>query len=366
MPIESLFITSFRNHKSKKIEFSEGLTVIWGENGSGKTSILEAVHLLSYGKSFKTHQQKNLIKDREDFAIAKGVFLGRYDKDVIAAQMNRKTRNTFKLNGKPVLSRKDLIGRNSVVVLSPEEQPITKGSPLERRQFFDKMFSVSNQDYINTLQKYNQVLKQRNAALLSVREGFMKEGDMSSWDDSFSSVAESLWLMRKKHLVSFKEIYYSFIDKYDKNLKIEVLYKKETPLKEEIQRDLLKTKKTDLFKGRTSIGPHKDDIKILWKKKDIRNFGSQGEHKLALVLLKISEMAFIKKKTSVFPILLLDDLFSKLDLERSKKIVSLLGDLKSEKGKPVQTIITTTDMLNIEKSGLLENQKNIKTYRLQR
>ena len=144
--------------------------MIWGENGSGKTAVLEAIHTLSFGKSFRTHTQRSLIRNGESSFVVKGVFSLRGSRDEIAAQVNKHSRQQLKLNGKSLSGRTEIIGRNNVVVLSPEEQPITKGPPVKRRQFIDKMFSVSMVDYVNTLKKYSRVLKQRNAALLWLKK----------------------------------------------------------------------------------------------------------------------------------------------------------------------------------------------------
>ena len=116
--------------------------------------------------------------------------------------------------------------------------------------------------------------------------------------------------------------------------------------------------------GRTSKGPHRDNISILWGKDNIRECGSQGEHKIALILLKLAEINLIKSKTGEYPIVLLDDVFAKLDLKRSKKLVSYLNSINTISKNPAQTIITTTDILNIEKSGLILETQGIKTHKL--
>jgi DNA replication and repair protein RecF len=340
--------------------------VIWGENGSGKTSVLEAIHLLTYGKSFKTHKQTQLIKEDKKNALLKAVFLKKKVKNIIAAQVE-KNNSKIKVNGKQVLNRKELIGQNNVVVLSPEEQPITKGAPLQRRQFVDKMFSVSNKKYINTLQEYNRALRQRNAVLQNIKEDRSKINQLPSWNSLLSNKAEKLWRERGNYLERFKRLFLSTVEQYDKTLDIKISYKTpEENKKVEILETLNKREKTDIIRGRTSFGPHKDDISFIWEGKNLREYGSQGEHKLTLFLLKVSEMLFLKKHTGVYPILLLDDLFAKLDLERSKKIVAMLSMFSDKEYKKAQTIITTTDILNVENSGLLEKYDNSKTIKLQR
>ena len=132
------------------------------------------------------------------------------------------------------------------------------------------------------------------------------------------------------------------------------------------QTKIKNSQKKDIALGRSTFGPHRDNIALVWNNRDLRNFGSQGEHKLSLVLLKLAELVFVRKNIGTHPTLLLDDLFAKLDLERSKKIVTLLQGLETESGEPVQTIVTTTDLLNVEKSGLLSGAKENNTYHLER
>jgi len=366
MSIHRLTLVSFRNHQQKEFEFSGGLTVIWGENGSGKTAVLEAIHTLSFGKSFRTHTQRSLIRNGESSFVVKGVFSLRGSRDEIAAQVNKHSGQQLKLNGKSLSGRTEIIGRNNVVVLSPEEQPITKGPPVERRQFFDKMFSVSNRDYVKTLKKYSRVLKQRNAALLLVKENKSTVTVLKHWDEQLVYAGAKLWLMRVDLITQFKNNVASMIQRYDSSIRFEMVYFDEAPREETYRKQVRDALNTDLALGRTTVGPHRDEMLFIWDKRDLRNLGSQGEHKLALVLLKLAEMCFIRDNTGSYPILLLDDLFSKLDFERSQKIVSLLQSLENKSGEPVQTIVTTTDILNVESSGLMATGKETKTYHLER
>ena len=366
MSIHRLKLVSFRNHDQKEFEFSDGLTVIWGENGSGKTAVLEAIHTLSFGKSFRTHKQKSMIRNGDDSFVVKGFFSSQGSRDKIAAQVNKHSGQQLKLNGKSLSGRVEIIGRNCVVVLSPEEQPITKGAPIERRKFFDKMFSVSNRDYVKTLKKYNRVLKQRNAALLLIKENKSSPAELKHWDQQLVAIGANLWLMRVDFITQFKKNIESIIQRYDSSILFEIVYFDEAPREEIYRKQVRDALHKDLALGRTTTGPHRDDVRFLWDKRDLRSFGSQGEHKLALVLLKLAEMCFIRDNTGSYPTLLLDDLFSKLDFERSQKTVSLLQSLEDDSGDPVQTIVTTTDILNVESSGLMATGKETKTYHLER
>ncbi len=337
--------------------------MIWGANGSGKTSLLEAIYILSFGKSFKTHKQTSIIKKGNRNYIIKGVFCSENITNNIAIQTDLKNKKTIKLNGKTIKNRKEIIGKNNVVVLSPEDQIITKGGPKERRFFFDRLFSVVNNDYLNTLQDFNRALKQRNALLVNNKQA--KEEVFFPWEEKLSISAIRLWQKREDCFYDYVKSLNKVIAKYQKDLILTVSYKEETCTKEDFRKKLKKTRERDSLLGTTTNGPHRDNIKVLWDEKNIRDFGSQGEHKIALIILKLAEINLIKQKTGKHPTILLDDVFAKLDLNRSKKLVSYLNSIKTEEKEPIQTIITTTDILNVEQSGLILDNVGVKTHKLE-
>ena len=336
--------------------------MIWGENGSGKTSLLEAIYILSLGKSFKTHKQNTVIKNGHSSFIVKGDFFSRGVKNKVAIQINQKNKKVIKVDGKISKKRKELFGKNNVVILSPEDQIITKGGPRERRNFFDRLFSIINKEYLNTLQNYNRALKQRNA-LLNNKESLVEEIYLL-WEEKLSIYAVKLWELRKKSFSDYTNSLNSVISEYQKNLTLTVSYNEKNYKKNDYEKLLRKTRDKDFILGRTTTGPHRDKIDVFWEYKNLRDFGSQGEHKISLILLKLAEINLIKEKTGEYPIILLDDVFAKLDLKRSKKLVSYLNSIRTGENKPVQTIITTTDILNVEKSGLKLDNLGVKTHKL--
>ena len=336
--------------------------MIWGENGSGKTSILEAIYILSLGKSFKTHKQSSIIKKGHTSYIIKGDFCSENITNSIAIQTNSKNKKIIKVNGKTIKNRKEIIGKNNVVVLSPEDQIVTKGGPKERRLFFDRLFSIVNSDYLNILQEFNRALKQRNALLNNKQ---IKEESFFPWEEKLSSSAIKLWEIRKICFYEYIKSLNKVIVKYQKDLILNVLYMKKTHNKEEFKKKLKQTRERDFLLGTTTHGPHRDNIKVFWNEKNIRDYGSQGEHKIALILLKLAEIKLIKHKTGKHPTILLDDVFAKLDLNRSKKLVSYLNSIKTKENTPIQTIITTTDILNVEQSGLILDNLDVETHKLE-
>ena len=365
MEINNLKMISFRNHKKTNISFNPGLTIIWGENGSGKTSVLEAIHSLSFGKSFRTNNKKDLIKNGDKNFYLKGEFKSKNNsKNTISLSQDLKGNKKITINQKTIKKRKELFGLNNVVVFSPEEEEITKGSPQTRRNYFDKIFSICSSKYLEKLLSYNKVIKQRNILLKTEKNLEKKEKELDIWDNPLSISGVALWLHREKLINQFINFFTEVVKKFDDNLLLEVQYVLNNKKTKHYKTILKNSRTDDIKKGYTSFGPHRDDILFKWDKKKIKNHGSQGEHKLFLALLKISEHLFISKKTKKTPIFLIDDMFANLDKERSKKLLRFVEKFENENKEKSQTIITTTNIINIKENGFFSEYKNIKKHHL--
>ena len=219
---------SFRNHDKTNISFNSGLTIIWGENGSGKTSILEAIHSLSLGKSFRTNNRKELIKEGKESFLLKGLFKNnRGVKNRVLYFQDIFGNKRIKANEKNITKRKDLLGLNNVVVFSPEEETITKGPPKERRQFFNKVFSICSKKYLNLLLHYNRIIKQRNAILKNKKNRTETEKELSPWSEPLSTTGQNLWNERVGLLSEFNGVFKLVMKELDKNLKLKIIYNKE-------------------------------------------------------------------------------------------------------------------------------------------
>lgn len=366
MAINHLKIKSFRNHKDKHFSFNKALTVIFGDNGSGKTSILEAIHLLSVGKSFRTSKKVELIKKGEDQLVLNGFFSKNKTETNVSTLIDRKKKQKIKINGKELFKRRELLGINSVVVLSPEEQKITKGPAKERRFFFDKLFSITSNKYLNFLQQYTKALKQRNFVLKSNPDIEKVKANLNVWNEILIEKGLKLWHKRALNVKIFNEIFLETAKEYDKDINLELNYSEQEIDKDKYIKTMKKRTERDFFSKRTTFGPHLDDMLFLWNKRNIRTYGSEGENKTLLVILKLSELKYIKKTTGQQPILLLDDLFATIDLKRSKKAISMLKRIKQDKNDLIQIIITTTDLLNLEKTELNFKSPNEETIELRR
>ncbi|MDP6726551.1 MAG: AAA family ATPase [Candidatus Marinimicrobia bacterium] len=311
--IETVEIQNYRNHDHVQLAFKKGINVIWGENGSGKTAALEAVYTLSMGRSFRTRNHKETLKENASKSFLRGTF--NTNNAVREIKLNHLStgQRRFFINGTSIKKTMDLIGKTPIVLLSPEEQIITKGSPGDRRDYFNKILSIISREYLKTLLIYQRLIKQRNFALRETRKSHTNHAAIIAWNEPVVSTG-----------------------------------KKTLETKNRLESSL----SSDIVKGRTIAGPHRDEYCFTFNGRLLRNFGSQGEHKLALVLIKMAEINTIKTATGKTPILMLDDFFAKLDFQRADGALSLLNG-------EYQTIITTTDIVDIEKHGIdLKSENN--------
>jgi len=351
-------LISFRNHTHVKMGFGPQINVIWGSNGAGKTSVLEGIHLLSVGKSFKTARNRELLRTGDPHFSVTGCFSDEERETVVQCNQLADGQRRFLVNGKALNRTKDLVGRNPVVILSPEEQIITKGSPSDRRRYFNRVFSVISQEYLGSLSDYQQILKQRNSLLQeSQRRGLDRE-ELAAWDRSLVSSGMALWKQRHEFLKLFQQELLKTTTHYIDEVEITMNFTHipvqdvagyEQALKQSLDRDCIL--------GRTSFGPHRDRIDFEFNQRSLREYGSQGEQKLALILIKIAEFSLIQHQTGKTPTFLLDDLFAKLDFQRSDRIMALLNS-------GIQTIITTTDLMDMENHGLDIHQDDMVTIKL--
>ena len=193
MSIETLKMSGFRNYKEKSLEFGPGVNVIWGENGSGKTSTLEAIHILSVGKSFRTPRLQETIEESSPHARIVGVFISEKNKKEVTVSHSKDKRKKITIN-KAEVSPAEIFGQNPIVLLSPEEQKITNGAPSDRRKYFDKIFSTTSKTYLQTIVDYTKTLKQKNALL---KQQATNE-ELDTWDEKLAGLAATNWDQKRE------------------------------------------------------------------------------------------------------------------------------------------------------------------------
>ena len=287
MYINKIKLQNFRNYNEQEIILNKSINVFYGDNAQGKTNILEAIFLCTFGKSFRTNKEKELIKLGKDNA---NVIIEYEKKDrdgKISISISDKKQ--ILVNGIKIKKLSELLGNINIVIFTPDDINILKGGPALRRRFLDMMIGQLKPNYVYTLNMYIKTLEQRNNYLRQIKEENKPENLLDIWDEKLIEYADIIYKYRKE-----------FIDKIKK--KINIIHKKITDEKEEINiqyisnceskevySELLKQRrKLDIIKGFTTKGIHRDDFEIYINNKELSIYGSQGQNRTAILSLKLS------------------------------------------------------------------------------
>jgi DNA replication and repair protein RecF len=366
MYLRKLTLTNFKNYTSTELEFSPKINCFLGNNGVGKTNILDAIHYLSLTKSFFNNIDSTSIKHGEDFFIIQGNFIRNNDEDDILCAFQKQKQKVLKRNGKEYQKLSDHIGRFPVVMISPADSSlITEGSE-ERRKFMNKIISQYNIEYLDSVLKYNKALQQRNKLLKDFNTSGDFEQDMLSiWDAQLVHYGNYIFNERKTlidELIPVFQEYYSLISMEREK----VCLKYRSHLSDNNFADALQmSAKKDRILEYTTVGIHKDDLVLEMGDYPMKSIGSQGQQKSYLVALKLAKFDYIKRKAGCSPILLLDDVFDKFDADRVKQIIALVGNhrfgqifITDTQQTRLQTILSSFDtdykIFNIGESGVDE------------
>ncbi|PYG88997.1 DNA replication and repair protein RecF [Ruminiclostridium sufflavum DSM 19573] len=362
MIVKSLCLENFRNHKDTKIQFSDSFNIIYGNNGQGKTNILEAIYLCASGRSHRTSKDSELVLFGSDFYNINTFVLNSGLDKVINIKYLNDQKKQIMVNEIPLKKLGSLMGNLYAVIFSPEDLFVVKQGPGERRRFVDITLSQIRPSYFYNLQQLARILKQRNILLKNIysKNGLMDTIDI--WNIKLAEVASNIILERRKFAVLLSELaqkQHRFLttDKeiiaFDYNCSFQI---DENSNKSEISdiylRLLEKGIDRDIAIGYTSLGPHRDDYDISINNKSLKLYGSQGQQRSSVLSLKIAEIELINQETGQYPILLLDDVMSELDENRQKYLMNSI--------KGVQTFITCTNaykfsLENIAKYFKIEN-----------
>jgi DNA replication and repair protein RecF len=323
MYIEKLNVLNFKNYSSEEISFSPEINLVTGLNGSGKTNLLDAIHCLSLGKSAFSTQEQNLILTNQPFLSVLGFFQKTGKSYEVRYDYQKGSKKVILLDGKAYDRLSDHIGRFPVVLIHPDDQKIIREGSEERRKFFDQLFCQIDHQYLTQLMHYMHLLKQRNALLKEWKEGVTKKDFLllDSYDAPLLRLNEELYNKRKQYTAHFLTYFL-------------LQYKKLTEDKEQMniayQSDVAKTDFPGLFKKnrerdqimeRTTIGIHKDDFLFTLGEQTVKHYGSQGQQKSFVIALKLAQLEMMREFSKTEPILLLDDIFDKLDDERIHHLV---------------------------------------------
>lgn len=319
MILKQLKLTSFKNHPESTFEFGERINCVLGKNGMGKTNLLDAIYYLSFTKSAVGSQDKLAIThEHRAFTLH-----GSYADLTIALQFEKGKVKTLKIDGQEPERLSDVIGKVPLVIVLPDDTSMIKEGSEERRKFFDGALSQFDGEYLKALLKYNKVLKQRNS-LLKIEDGRkLNQKLLETYDDQLIPLA--IEISRKRQ--EMKEVFLPFLQKnysdlHDGDESPDLNFK--THVSDDFADRFKSNTQKDQIMQRTLMGSHKDDFEFLLDGELIKKFGSQGQQKTFILALKLALYDFLKEQTGKKPLLLLDDIFDKLDDSRIELLVSLL------------------------------------------
>lgn len=328
MYLKSLSVINFKNWEEAEFSFSPKINCFVGNNGSGKTNVLDAIHYLSVCKSYFISSDSQNIKDQHPFFVVEGHFSKTETDYHIYCGLKKGQKKSFKKNKKEYERLADHIGQFPSVIISPYDRDlIMEGSEI-RRKFMDSVISQSNSNYLHHLMKYNKALQQRNSLLkyFAANHVFDKES-LEIYDVMMAEMATTVYESRKEFIEILKkklQYYYRLISNNAEE--IDLTYKSQLHENGDLKILLEKNLDKDRWNQYSGVGIHKDDIEFSLSGRSLKKFGSQGQQKSFLVALKLAQYDFISDKLGVQPILLLDDIFDKLDEERVEKLVKLVHD----------------------------------------
>ena len=373
MRIKRLKVENFRNLEKLDIEFSDGVNIIYGNNAQGKTNIIEAIYIFSFGKSFRANRDIELLKFDKEYFLS-NIEIMKKDRELEMDFGFDKISNKkmIKVNG--VIQKKisDIIGKLNVVVFKPEDIKIVTDAPSVRRKYIDYLISSISKGYLENITKYKKVLEERNNLLKEIKIKLKGNRVLEKNDEDFLDVYDKLlsklnceiYNERKRVIEKLNDYIYGIhlklTENYINNEKLHIKYV--SNVEEDIQKmynNLIKSRLNDINKGYTSFGIHRDDYIISINSLDVSIYGSQGQKKSSIISLKLSELKVIEEVIGEKPVLLLDDYMSELDERRRLKFLDIIEN--------IQIIITTTHKISIDgkentyfyvDNGKIERKKN--------
>lgn len=325
MILQKISLINYKNIRSAELSLSPNINCFVGHNGMGKTNVLDAVYYLSFCKSASCPVDTQVVTHGEDFFVVEGTYLDDYgNTDVVYAAMKRGSKKHFKRNGKEYKRFSQHIGLIPLVFVSPSDSLLIEGGSEERRRLVDIVISQYDRQYIESLNRYNKVLQQRNALLKQEEEP--DEALISFLEEEMAVQGETVFAKRQdfvKELVPIFQTVYNRISGDRERVSLEyVSHCQRGPLLDVIRRDRHK----DRAVGYSLHGIHRDDLEMKLGDYMMKREGSQGQNKTFAIALKLAQFDFLKRTAAkTTPILLLDDIFDKLDAHRVEEIVKLVS-----------------------------------------
>ncbi|GCF92396.1 DNA replication and repair protein RecF [Enterococcus florum] len=350
MKLNKLQLRNYRNYQNLGLDFPHHLTIFLGENAQGKTNLLESIYVLAMTRSHRTNSEQELIGWDEEFAQIKGRISKGTSELELELLLTKKGRKS-KINHIEQKRLSSYIGQLNVILFAPEDLSIVKGSPQMRRRFIDMELGQISPVYLYNLTQYQKVLKQRNTYLKQLSE--KKQTDEIYLDVLTEQLVDfgGKVVLDRLHFIDRLEYWsntlHTRITNQRERLVIDYLSsfsfeKRDLSLIQEVfMQELQKSRRREIFRGTTIVGPHRDDLRFLVNDQNVQTYGSQGQQRTTALSIKLAEIDLIKEETGEYPVLLLDDVMSELDDNRQIHL------LEAIEGK-VQTFLTTTTLDHVK------------------
>ncbi len=336
MYIDNLKIQNFRNYKYQEVNFENKINIFYGDNAQGKTNILESIFISSFGKSFRTNKEKELIKMGENFLKVQTHFQKKDRDGEIKVEISDK-KNVY-LNDVKLKKLSEVLGNIILVIFTPDDINLLKSGPASRRKFLDMMIGQLRPAYVLNLNSYLKTLEQRNNFL---KQKMKNDAMLDIWDEKLAEYGEKIYTYRKQFIELIKNKITSIHAEITAE-KIDIKYFSDCKSKEDFLQELKKNRVNDYYRGYTTKGVHRDDFTIYINNEPVNIYGSQGQNRTAILSLKLAELNVIYDDLGEYPILLLDDFMSELD---EKRISNFLNNIED-----IQVIITCTKNIDIKNS----------------
>lgn len=353
MFLKNVKLVNFRNYDQLFINLNSKINIIYGDNAQGKTNLLESIYFLALTKSHRSLNDISLIKNNSDFFMVSALCnIDNIDKKFEITLKNNKKK--YYIDDDEIKSLSDYISNIKIIIFFPDDLELIKSSPDTRRHYINIQISQLDKNYFKILSDYNKLLKIRNELLKNnLKEGKLDENYYNIITNYLIEKASYIYIMRKKYLSKINDylndIFFNlsgisnFNMKYITNTKL-IIDSRENLVKQ-LSEKFIKINDAEKKVGTTLIGPHRDDIEFDIMNDNLKTYGSQGQQRMAILAMKLAEIEIFKKQNNDTPILLLDDVFSELDLNKKNNLLKYINS-------NIQTIITTTDLDNLDKTIL--------------
>lgn len=367
MYLKSLELKNYRNYDHIDLDFDKDSILLVGNNGKGKTNMLESIHYLSAGRSHRTHVQDELLKWGREYTLIRGKILSgnKRTRHLVEIEIRKDNDLKIKVDGIYRSKKADFISILPSVIFSPDDLKIIKSDAGERRNFLDSILEKIYRDYSSLRLQYQKILAQRNSLLKSVTGRLTGShlDTLDAWNDNLVKYGLHIMMRRNELVASIRESFRDRIKTFFKDTVPEIQYifswerngktqqdclpetdviADSISLRETFKRKLEENLDSDIIRKSTAAGPHRDDMAVFFDGRDIRSFGSQGQQRIAAISLKLCEIQVLKERLNTDPVLLLDDVLSELDMQRRKRLVGIIS------GR-FQTFVTATNISYLDK-----------------